>query len=128
MHEKDSKIMFWACLGRSTDQIEKLIYHSHQFFTQAKDPMSKKMVSEWKKKYFEGFRQSDFMYFSTPRGYTIDAPMFFVAFIKCFREAPESYLTLVAPIIKFIALFSHRFMHLGSSYFPNIFGIFYIWP
>ena len=31
--------------------------------------------------------------------------------IKCFPEAPESYLKSFAPNITSIALFSHRFMH-----------------
>ena len=31
--------------------------------------------------------------------------------IKCFPEAPESYLDSFEPKIKFIALLSHRFMH-----------------
>ena len=31
--------------------------------------------------------------------------------IKCFSEVPESYLKSFAAKIKFIALFSHRFMH-----------------
>ena len=40
--------------------------------------------------------------------------------MKCFTEAPESYLNALAPIIKFTALFSHRFVH-----FP-CFHMFYI--
>ena len=42
--------------------------------------------------------------------------------IKCFSEAPESYLKSFALIIKFRALFSHRFMHFF------IFHIFRIFP
>ena len=42
--------------------------------------------------------------------------------IKCFSEAPESYLNSFALIIKFRARFSHRFMHFF------IFHIFHIFP
>lgn len=43
-------------------------------------------------------------------------------FITCFSEALESYLKSLAPKIKFIALFSHRFMHF------LFFHICYIFP
>ena len=42
--------------------------------------------------------------------------------IKCFSEAPESYLKSFRSRIKFRALFSHRFMHF------IIFPIFHIFP
>ena len=42
--------------------------------------------------------------------------------MKCFSEAPESYLKSFRPRIKFKALFSHRFMHFF------IFHIFTIFP
>ena len=31
----------FACLGRSTDQIQKLLHHSHEIFKPVKDPMTK---------------------------------------------------------------------------------------
>ena len=45
--------------------------------------------------------------------------------IKCFSEAPESYLNSFALIIKFRARFSHRFMHFLIF---HIFDIFHIFP
>ena len=43
--------------------------------------------------------------------------------IKCFSEAPESYLKSFRPKIKFRALFSHRFMHFFIFHIFRIFSL-----